>query len=125
MDNQRVVLKSGKEFAVTSIFNNAEDQITIVLCGIESYDEARAEFTAEAMQKIKHYTSEDTYTPYEGYTQYAGTDRVSELEAGKEIVFVFRKPTAQEIQSSEIMALREQISLMQDALNDSILGGGV
>lgn len=125
MNFQKFVLKSGKEFATTSVYNNAEDQITIAVAGIESYDTARAEFTPEAMQKVKYYTSEDTYTPYEGYTNYVRTDRVSELEEGKEIVFIFRKPAALEIQSSEIVALREQISLMQDALNEVILGGGV
>lgn len=124
MDNQRIVLKSGKEYGMTAVFNNAENQITIALRGIESYDATREEFTPEAMQEVKYYTSEDTYTPYEGYTQYVGTTRVSELKEGKEVVFVFRKPSESEIQLGEIAALREQISLMQDALNEIILGGG-
>ncbi|MGF7145984.1 hypothetical protein HNQ56_004432 [Anaerotaenia torta] len=121
MDNMKIVLNSGKEFFATSVFNNAENQITIALAGIESYDSARAEFTPEAMQELRHYVSEDTYIPYEGYTQYVETTRVTELEDGKEVAFVFQKPSKTEIQLGEIATLREQISLMQDALNDLIL----
>lgn len=125
MYNQKIKLKSNKEFTVTTVFNNTENQLTIALAGIDSYDAARAEFTTEAMQEVRYYTSEDTYTPYEGYIHYEGTTRVTELEEGKEVVFVFRKPTELEVQLREISGLKEQLNLVQDALNDLILGGGL
>jgi hypothetical protein len=74
------------------VFNNTKNQLTIALSDIESYDATGAEFTPEATQEVKHYTSDDTYTPYEGYVHYAGTSRVTELKDKKEVVFVFEKP---------------------------------
>ena len=122
--NQKMVLSTGIEFSLTAVFNNTENQLTIALTDIESYDAARAEFTPEAMQEVRHYVNENTYTPYEAYTSYVKTDQVNELIDGtKEVVFVFGKPSEQEIQSLEIAVLREQLSLVQDAFNELILRG--
>lgn len=67
----KVVLKTGKEYQVSSVSLMKETQLCIGFTGITSYDTLRADLTVDSMKQIKYYTGEVSFTSYENFTKFA------------------------------------------------------
>ncbi len=107
----KLILKTGEELQINSIFMLAENRLSISFGGIESFDELKAKLTATATEEIKAYITDDTYSVYEDYTIMVNPSTVTQTSDGTlDVVIILEK-------EDEISKLKKTIAALNPVIN--------
>lgn len=115
----KVVLKTGIEFQINSIFMLADNRLSISFGNIESFDELKAKLTATATEAIKAYTTEDTFSVYEDFITLVNPATVTQAADGTlDVVIILEKEDDISKLKKEIAALNPDINLDTCSLDE-------
>jgi hypothetical protein len=108
----KLILKTGEEFQVNSIFMLTDNKLSISFGNIESFDELKAKLTA-ATEEIKVYVTDDSYSVYKDFTTLVNPATVTQTADGTlDVVIILEKEDQ----------LTKRVSLIETAFNEMILG---
>lgn len=107
----KVVLKTGQEYQVASVFELNNTQICIAFTEIEDYGTLRSALTEESLEEFKYYSDEVSYTVYEDYIKFLKSS-VVETENGLDIAMYFEK------ENEVILAIKKLKDTNDELIND-------
>jgi hypothetical protein len=92
----KVILENNKEYKVSLLSPQTDNQICLGFIEIPSYDELRLALTPEAMSVIKYYPDDNSenYITYEDYTIFIKSNTVETESGNLDVAMYFRKADA-------------------------------
>lgn len=92
----KVILENNKEYKVSLLSQQTDNQICLGFIEISSYDELRLALTPEAMSVIKYYPDDysDNCTTYEDYTIFIKSNTVETESGSLDVAMYFKKVDA-------------------------------
>lgn len=116
----KTVLKNGTEYYIASYGILTDTRMQIAFTKISSYDTLREQLTASALKSVKIYTSDtEDFTAFENYTKFINASITMADDDTLDVVIAFEK---EDEVSQKINDLYERQSLVEDAINELILG---
>ncbi len=107
----KLILKTGEELHINSIFMLTDNRLSISFGNIESFDGLKAKLTATATEEIKAYITDDTYSVYEDYTIMVNPSTVTEAADGTlDVVIILEK-------EDEISKMKKTIAALNPVIN--------
>lgn len=107
----KIVLKTGQEYEVLTVFETGTNQICISFSNVQDYGLLRSTLTDEALKEIKYYTTEENFIVYEDYAKFIKSN-VTETETGLDIAMYFEKD------SEVVLAIKKLQNTNEDLMND-------
>ena len=122
----KVVLKSGDEYQINSVFMQKEDQLCISFAGITSYDELRAALSPDATEEIKIYSTDTDFTVYEHFVTVINPSTVTRAADGTyDVVIVLEKADEVTLRLNvlqvELTAAKEANATLQETVDLLVL----
>lgn len=114
----KAILKTGEELQINSAFPISDTQINISFKGITKIDDLLDKLTVSALKQISIY-SEDSVTIYSEYTQIKNPSATKAEDGTWDVLITFERED--EI-AMKINSLLERQSLVEDVLNETLLG---
>ncbi|WOO35416.1 hypothetical protein R2R35_16640 [Anaerocolumna sp. AGMB13020] len=107
----KLILKTGEELQINSIFMLAENRLSISFGSIESFDELKAKLTGTATEELKAYITDDTYSVYEDYTIMVNPSTVTRTSDGTlDVVIILEK-------EDELSKMKKTIATLNPVIN--------
>lgn len=115
----KAILKTGEELQINSVIQLSDTQISISFKAITSIDALLIKLTVSALKQISVYKTDDSTDVYLNYTKINNPSMTKAENGTWDVLIIFEREN--EV-SQKINELSERQSLVEDAINEFLLG---